>query len=213
MSKPEPELEQYILDHTSPEDPLLAELNRETWMRTVHPQMMAGHLQGRVLEMISRMIRPKRILEIGTFTGYATICLARGLAESGRLITIERDDEITDFARGYIEKSGLSDRISLLQGDARMIIPELNESFDLVYLDAEKDEYMEYYNLVLPKVRGGGFILADNVLWGGKVVRKTEPGDHFTKGILAFNQSIRDDERVEQLILPVRDGIMLIRKI
>ena len=206
-------LDQYILDHTSPEDPVLAELNRETWVRTVHPQMLAGHLQGKVLEMISCMIRPTRILEIGTFTGYSSICLAKGLARDGKLTTIERDDEITDFARKYISKSVAADSIKLLTGDAREIIPGLEDMFNLVYLDGEKDEYLAYYELVLPKVSEGGFILADNVLWGGKVTEKPHNGDHFTSGILAFNEHIKQDQRVEQLILPVRDGIMLIRKL
>lgn len=208
-----PGLEQYILDHTSPEDPLLEELNRNTWVSTVHPQMIAGHLQGKILEMISRMIQARMILEIGTFTAYSSICLARGLAEGGKLFTIEKDDEITEFAAGYINKSGLSDRITLLTGDARQIIPEMDGIFDLVYLDAEKDEYLDYYKIVFPKLRKGGFILADNVLWGGKVLETPESDDHFTKGILAFNETISRDPLVEQVILPVRDGLMLIRKI
>jgi caffeoyl-CoA O-methyltransferase len=212
MNNPDARLEQYILDHTSPEDPVLAELNRETWVRTVHPQMLAGHLQGKILEMISRMLRPSRILEIGTFTGYSSICLVKGLVENGQLITIEKDDEITAFAEKYISRSGNADSITLLIGDARKLIPTLNDSFDLVFLDAEKDEYLDYYELVLPKVRTGGFILADNVLWGGKVIQEPQNGDHFTGGILAFNEHIRKDKRVEQVILPVRDGIMLIRK-
>ncbi len=213
MDKPEARLEQYILDHTSPEDPVLAELNRETWVRTIHPQMLAGHLQGKILEMISRMIRPSRILEIGTFTGYSSICLVKGLVENGQLITIEKDDEITAFAEKYISRSGNADSITLLIGDARKLIPTLNDSFDLVFLDAEKDEYLDYYELVFPKVTAGGFILADNVLWGGKVIQEPQNGDHFTSGILAFNEHIRKDSRVEQVILPVRDGIKLIRKL
>ena len=206
-------LDQYILDHTSPEDPVLVELNRETWVRTVHPQMLAGHLQGKILEMISCMIRPSRILEIGTFTGYSSICLAKGMAKDGKLTTIEKDDEITDFAKKYISRSAAADSITLLTGDAREIIPGLNDKFGLVYLDADKDEYLEYYELVLPKVTKGGFILADNVLWGGKVIEKLDNGDHFTSGIIAFNEHVKQDQRVEQLILPVRDGIMLIRKL
>lgn len=210
--KPDEALEKYILDHSSPEDPVLAELNRETWVKTVHPQMIAGRLQGKVLEMVSFMINPSRILEIGTFTGYSAICLAKGLAEGGHLYTIERDDEITGLASRYIMKSGHAEQITLLCGDAREIVPGLKETFDLVYLDAEKDEYIDYYRLVLPKLRTGGFILADNVLWGGKVLETPESGDHFTHGILAFNAEIRKDPLVETLILPIRDGIMLIRK-
>jgi predicted O-methyltransferase YrrM len=213
MTKLDARLEQYILDHSSPEDPVLAELNRETWVRTVHPQMLAGHLQGKILEMVSCMVRPERILEVGTFTGYAAICLAKGLAGHGQLITIERDEEITAFAEKYITRSGAAGSITLLTGDARDIIPGLADRFDLVYLDADKDEYLEYYELVFPKVSDGGFILADNVLWGGKVIQDPANGDHFTGGIMAFNEYIRQDNRVEQVILPVRDGIMLIRKL
>ncbi len=213
MIRLDPGLEQYILDHTTPEDPLLAELNRETWLRTVHPQMLAGHLQGKILEMISHMIRPMYVLEIGTFTAYSSICLARGLAAGGHLYTIEKDDEITDFAREHIKRSGLNKRITLLTGDARNIVPGLEKSFDLAYLDAEKDEYPDYYELVFPQIKNGGFILADNVLWGGKVLENPENGDHFTAGILAFNETVHKDPRVEQVILPIRDGIMLIRKL
>ena len=192
---------------------MLVELSRETWLRTVHPQMIAGHLQGKILEMVSSMIRPSRILEIGTFTGYSSICLAKGLAAGGKLITIERDDEITGFAQKHISRSGFSDAITLLTGDARDIIPDLNEIFNLVFLDADKDEYLDYYHLVLPKVAAGGFLLADNVLWGGKVIQEAQSGDHFTGGILAFNEYVRRDNRVEQVILPVRDGIILIKKL
>jgi len=213
MKKPDDRLEQYILDHTSPEDPILAELNRETWVKTVHPQMLAGHLQGKILEMISFMLQPSSILEIGTFTGYSSLCLAKGLARDGKLITIEKDDEITAFAEKYISRSGSAGSINLICGDAREIIPGLDDVFDLVYLDAEKDEYLEYYELVFPKVSSGGFILADNVLWGGKVIQEPESGDHFTGGIMAFNEHVRKDKRVEQVILPIRDGIMLIRKL
>ncbi len=213
MTKLNARLEQYILDHTSPEDPVLAELNRETWVRTVHPQMLAGHLQGKLLEMISCMIRPDRILEIGTFTGYSSICLAKGLAEGGKLISIDRDDEVTALAKQYISRSGLAGSITLLTGDARDIIPGLTDQYNLVYLDAEKDEYLDYYELVFPKLAEGGFVMADNVLWGGKVIQEPADGDHFTGGILAFNEHVRQDKRVEQVILPVRDGIMLIRKL
>ena len=213
MIKFDPELEQYILEYTSDEDPVLAELNRETWKHTVNPQMLAGHVQGKILEMISRMIRPSRILEVGTFTGYSSICLAKGLSEGGQLITIEKNSEITDFAKVYISRSGLSGSITMLTGDAREIIPGLPQTFDLVYLDAEKEEYIEYYELAFAKVESNGFILADNVLWGGKVLREAGSGDLSTLGIRAFNEYIRRDARVDQVILPVRDGIMLIRKL
>ena len=208
-----PDIEKYILDHTTPEEPILAELNRKTYIKTVHPQMLAGHLQGKILEFISHMIQPENILEIGTFTGYSSICLAKGLLPGGKLITMEKNEEILPFAREYIERSGMDDRIQLVAGDAREFIPGPPDYFDLVYLDAEKDEYLDYYELVLPRVQPGGFILADNVLWGGKVVKSTDKTDHSTRGMVTFNRKIRDDGRVEQLILPVRDGIMIIRKL
>ena len=208
-----PDIEKYVLDHTTPEEPLLAELNRKTHVRTVHPQMLAGHLQGKILEFISQMVRPRNVLEIGTFTGYSSICLAKGLQQGGKLITMEKDEEILPFAREYIQKSDMGDSIQLVAGNAKEFIPGPPNYYDLVYLDAEKDEYIDYYELVLPKVKTGGFILADNVLWGGKVLELNEKSDHFTSGIVAFNRKIKDDDRVEQLILPVRDGIMLIRKL
>jgi len=209
----DPNIEKYVLDHTSPEEPLLAELNRKTHVRTVHPQMLAGHLQGKILEFISQMIRPQNVLEIGTFTGYSSICLAKGLQPGGKLITMEKDEEILPFAREYIQKSDVGDRIQLVAGNAKEFIPGPMNYYDLVYLDAEKDEYLDYYELVMPKVKTGGFILADNVLWGGKVLELNNKTDHFTSGIVAFNRKIKEDDRVEQLILPVRDGIMLIRKL
>jgi predicted O-methyltransferase YrrM len=159
------------------------------------------------------MIRPEHIIEIGTFTGYSSICLAKGLVPGGQLITMEKDEEILAFAGEYIEKSGLSDRIRLVAGDAKTYIPGPPEFYDLAYLDAEKDEYLDYYEQVLPKMKSGGFILADNVLWGGKVLGKKKKSDNFTGGILAFNEKISKDPRVEQVILPVRDGIMIIRKL
>lgn len=212
MNLIDPEIESYILDHTSPEEPLLAELNRRTHVSTVHPHMLAGHLQGKILEFISRMIHPEHILEIGTFTGYSAICLAKGLAPGGRLITLEKNEEILPFAKEYIERSGMGDRIKLVAGDAKSFIPGPPDYYGLVYLDAEKDEYPDYYEQVLPKVKPGGFILADNVLWGSKVLEKMKKSDNFTGGILAFNRKVGEDERVEQVILPVRDGIMIIRK-
>ena len=209
----DPDIERYVLDHTTPEEPLLAELNRKTYVRILNPQMLAGHLQGKFLEFISHMIRPEHILEIGTFTGYSSICLAKGLRPGGKLISMEKDEEILHFAREYIEKSGMGDRIQVVAGDAREFIPGPPDYYDLAYLDAEKDEYLDYYELVLPRVKAGGFILADNVLWSGKVLKITDKTDYSTRGIIAFNRKIRDDVRVEQLILPIRDGIMMIRKL
>ena len=207
-----PEIEKYIIDHTSDEDPVLAELNRRTHLDTVYPQMLAGKMQGRFLEFISRMICPENILEIGTFTGYSAICLAKGLKQNGRLYTIEINDELISFAAGFFKKAELTDRITQLSGDAKKIIPELNILFDLVYIDAEKSDYCEYYNLVIEKVRPGGWIITDNVLWGEKILEKPSHTDPSTRGIIEFNELVYQDNRVENLILPVRDGVMLIRK-
>jgi caffeoyl-CoA O-methyltransferase len=212
MLRINPQIEKYITDHTSEEDPVLAELNRRTNLDTVHPQMLAGKTQGRFLEMISRMIAPENILEIGTFTGYSAICLAKGLKKNGRLYTIEINDELITFAAGFFKRSGMADRITQLQGDARNIVPTLNIAFDLVFIDAEKSDYPEYYKLVFEKIRHGGWIIADNVLWGEKILEDTVQADASTRGILDFNNLVSNDNRVDNLILPVRDGIMLIRK-
>ncbi len=207
-----PELEKYIIDNTTGEDPVLAELNRRTHLDTVYPQMVAGKMQGRLLEMISRMIRPENILEIGTFTGYSAICLAMGLEDNGRLYTIEINDEMIRYAAEFFKKAGLSDKITQLQGDALEIIPGLNIIFDLVYIDAEKEDYTRYYNLVIDKVRPGGLILADNVLWDEKVLEDPSKTDPETRAIIEFNNMVCNDKRVVNLILPIRDGLMLIIK-
>jgi predicted O-methyltransferase YrrM len=205
-------LEEYIVGHSAPEDPVLGDLYRQTYLRFVNPNMVCGHFQGKFLELISGMLRPSLILEIGTFTGYSAICLARGLKENGRLITIETNDELADFAGLYFLKAGLEDRIIQKTGRAQDIIPSLNEEFDLVYIDGDKREYIDYYNLAIGKVKPGGFILADNVLWGGKVP-EGKPKDPQTRGIIDFNEMIIKQKDIENLILPVRDGIMIIRKL
>lgn len=212
MSLVNPDIEKYIIKHTTDEDPILTELNRRTYLETVYPQMIAGHLQGKLLEMLSRMIVPKYILEIGTFTGYSAICLAKGLAQDGRLYTIDINDELISFASSYFRKSNLIEKITQLTGDAREIIAGLDILFDLVYIDGEKKEYTEYYRLVIDKVRSGGWIIADNVLWGEKILEKNDPVDDSTRGIYEFNELVRQDDRVENLILPVRDGVMLVWK-
>ena len=206
-------IEQYINEHSSPEDEVLAELYRQTYNKTVHPRMIAGQIQGKFLEMISRMIQPEYILEIGTFTGYSAICLARGLKQGGQVYTIDIDEEVKELAATFIKKAGMDGSVITFNGDAKDIIPCMNQKFDLVYIDAEKDEYIDYYNLVIRKVKPGGFILADNVLWSGKVIQQPGSHDHFTKGIIAFNDMIHMDKRVEVVILPIRDGISLIRKL
>jgi predicted O-methyltransferase YrrM len=207
----EKKLEQYILEHTSSEDPVLEELYRQTHIRFVNPNMVSGHLQGRLLEMISKMIQPENILEIGTFTGYSAICLAKGLRPGGRLITIELNDELLPFAGSYFEKAGLSSVIEQLSGSALEIIPRLEHIFDLAFIDGDKREYVNYFEVVFDKVKPGGFIIADNVLWGGEVVKKGTR-DPQTKGILEFNEMINKKTDIEHLLMPVRDGLMLIRK-
>ena len=201
----------YLEDHSSPEDPVLEDLYRQTHIRFLNPNMLSGHLQGKFLELISYMIRPENILEIGTFTGYSAICLARGLKPNGRLITIENNDELTSFADSYFRRAGVDSKITQLTGNALEIIPGLDTSFDLVFLDGDKREYIEYYKLVIDKVRPGGFILADNVLWGGQVIEE-ETTDPQARGIIDFNSMLKNETNIENVIIPLRDGLMLIRK-
>jgi caffeoyl-CoA O-methyltransferase len=204
-------LEQYIDQHCTPEDPILEELYRQTHIRFLNPNMVSGHLQGKFLEFISFMIQPMNILEIGTFTGYSAICLSKGLKPGGKLITIELNDELTDFAHSYFIRAGAEKKIIQMTGIAQEIIPELDQMFDLVFIDGDKREYEEYYKMIINKVRPGGFILADNVLWGGHVT-EDETNDPQTRGIISFNNMIMNDSTVEKVILPLRDGLMLIRK-
>ncbi|MBW6534130.1 MAG: O-methyltransferase [Mariniphaga sp.] len=210
--KKENEIDKYILDHIGPEDQVLRELDRETHLKIPGARMISGHLQGKVLTLHSKMIRPERILEIGTFTGYSAICLAKGLKENGKLITIELDDELEELANKYFVKSGLKQKIIQVIGPALEIIPSLSEKFNLVFIDADKREYVEYYNLVFDKVRSGGYIIADNTLWSGKVLDTPVPSDEQTLGIINFNEMIKNDSRVEKVILPLRDGMTIIRK-
>ncbi len=202
----------YSIRHTSSDD-VLERLYRETHLTTVYPNMLSGPLQGKLLEFISRMIKPGRILEIGTFTGYSAICLARGLAPGGMLHTIDINDEITDTANRYFSEAGLQNSVKLHIGNALDIIPGLNETFDLVFIDADKEEYIRYYELVLPKVKTGGLILADNVLWGGKVLPGKTDHERETVSIRKFNEHILNDRRVEKLMLPFRDGLYLLYKL
>ncbi|MBN2862327.1 MAG: O-methyltransferase [Bacteroidales bacterium] len=202
--------EKYITDHSTPEDPLLEELYRQTHLRFVNPNMAVGFIQGKFLEFISRMIKPHKILEIGTFTGYSTICLAKGLEQAGKLITIEINDELKEFAQTYFKRAGLESVITQITGRAQDIIPELDHLFDLAYIDGDKREYIDYYFAVTKKMRPGGYIFADNVLWGEKIFDKTTK-DPQTRGIIEFNEMIKDQKNIEKIILPVRDGLMLIR--
>ncbi|QQS50063.1 MAG: O-methyltransferase [Bacteroidota bacterium] len=206
-------LEDYLVQHSSQEDPLLKELSRETHLKAINPRMLSGHLQGKLLEYISRMIQPLRILEIGTYTGYSTICLARGLKNGGHLHTIECNDEIVRIPKKYFKKAGLESNITLITGNALEIIPKLDEIYDLVFIDANKQEYLQYFELCLEKTRSGSTILVDNVLWDGKVLNADLNPDADTKAIMDFNQKLVTDARVEVLMLPLRDGISIIRKL
>ena len=206
------ELEDYILNHTESEDSVLKDLTRETHVKMLRPRMLSGHLQGKFLKMTCQMIRPLRVLEIGTFTGYSAISMAMGSSDDCIIHTIDCNDELEYFTRKYIKRSGFEDRIQFHVGDALEIIPNLDESFDLVFIDAAKDQYTKYYEAAFPKLNSGGFILADDVLWDGKVVNETENNDKQTRGILEFNKLIQEDSRVENVLLPIRHGLMMIRK-
>jgi predicted O-methyltransferase YrrM len=194
------------------EDNLLRQLRRETYIKVLMPRMISGHYQGLVLKFISKMIKPKTILEIGTFTGYSTLCLAQGLDDNGKIITIDKNDELAFISQKYFKKSNFYNNIHQIFGDAKKIIPELDCFFDLVFIDADKREYLQYYNLVFDKINNGGFIIADNVFWNGKVLEPIDPKDTYTKGILDFNNFVRSDNRVEKLTLAIRDGLMILRK-
>lgn len=202
----------YVKQHTTEESAVLFDLYRETNLKVMLPIMLSGHVQGAFLKMISQMMRPKNILEVGTYTGYSAICLAEGLTEDGLLYTIDKNPEITHVHQKYFEKAGIADKVRFFEGRALDILPDLDVVFDLVFIDADKTNYLNYYKLIFDKVRQNGFILADNVLWFGKVVKDVEENDLETKGILEFNEFIQNDERVENTLLPIRDGMMLIRK-
>lgn len=207
----DPAIQRYAESHTTAESALLKTINRETNATVMMPRMLSGHLQGRVLAMISRMIRPQFILEIGTYTGYSALCLAEGLQENGRLITLDINEELEDRVRGYFAKSELGQKIDFRIGRATDIIPKLTERFDLVFIDADKENYSRYYDLVIDRVNLNGYILADNVLWSGKVLEAKPDKD--TRAIIDFNARVHADTRVENVLLPIRDGIMLVRKV
>lgn len=206
------QLHAYCEAHTTPPGDVLYELERETHLKTLAPQMLSGHLQGQFLALLSKLMRPQAILEIGTFTGYAAICLAQGLAENGVLHTIEANQELEHFIRKYIAKAGLEDKIQLHIGRAEHVIPALNLLFDIVFIDAGKQQNAQFYDLVFNKVNTGGLIIIDNVLWSGKVLSEEEE-DEDTQAIQAFNRKVHEDPRVENLMLPVRDGVLIARKL
>ncbi|MCQ2283765.1 MAG: O-methyltransferase [Bacteroidales bacterium] len=207
------DIESYCEAHTTPESELLYRLNRQTHLETINPRMLSGQLQGEFLSMVSKMIHPKHILEVGTFTGYSAICLAGGLQAGGELHTIEVNIEYEDRIRQYVDAAGYRDRIQLHIGDAKELISQLDYPWDLVFIDAEKEDYGNYYEAVLPKVKQHGFILVDNTLWNGKVTQEVVRNDRDTQAILAFNDRVQKDERVRNLLLPFRDGIMMIEKL
>ncbi|MFT6855447.1 MAG: caffeoyl-CoA O-methyltransferase [Cyclobacteriaceae bacterium] len=202
----------YSEQHTSDDSSLLHQITRETNLNVLKPRMLSGHLQGRVLSMISHMIAPKNILEIGTYTGYSALCMAEGLTNDGQLITIERNEELASKIQHYFNQSAYTSKLHLKIGDAREIIPSLHQTWDLIFIDADKASYQTYFNLTIDHVRSGGFILIDNVLWSGKVA-ETDKNDKATLSMRAFNDAMHKDQRVENVLLPIRDGIMILRKL
>jgi predicted O-methyltransferase YrrM len=206
------ELDDYAVKHSQDEPKLLQELNRETYQKIMQPRMLSGHFQGRVLSMISKLINPKNILEVGTYTGYSALCLVEGMQNNGELHTIDNDEELYDFQRKYFNKSGLGNQIYQHLGNALEIIPKLNNTFDLVFIDADKENYSNYFNCVIDKLNSGGIILSDNVLWSGKVIEALQPDDTSTKALIEYNKLLKDDNRVETVLLPIRDGLTISRK-
>ena len=205
------ELEDYIEKHSENEPELLAALNKETYQKILLPRMLSGHFQGRVLSMLSKLIRPTNILEIGTYTGYSALCLCEGMQESGSLHTIDIKEELVDFQRKYFDKSPWGNQIIQYLGEAVDIIPNLELTFDLVFIDADKENYLIYYEMIVPKMNRGGIILSDNVLWSGKVVEPLDDGDMSTKILVEYNRHLKNDPRVETVLLPIRDGLTVSR--
>lgn len=206
-----PELEDYIEQHSEKEPELLAALNKETYQKILLPRMLSGHFQGRVLSMLSKLIRPLNILEIGTYTGYSALCLCEGMQKKGVLHTIDIKEELIDFQRKHFDKSPWGNQIVQHLGEAIDIIPTLDLKFDLVFIDADKENYLNYFELIVPKMNKGGIILSDNVLWSGKVLEPLNPKDISTKVLLEYNQLLKDDPRVETVLLPIRDGLTVSR--
>ena len=205
-------IQDYCEEHTSSEDAVLYELYRETNLKVLRPRMLSCKSQGTFLEIISRLLRPKRILELGTYTAYATICLAKGLAQDGIIYTIEYEEELEDRIKKYLRKANIEQKTKLFIGDAMDIIPTLNEQWDLIFIDADKINYLNYYKMLLPHLSPHGILLADNVLWSGKVIQDVQSNDKETQAILAFNQYVQNDERVKNMILPFRDGVMMVMR-
>ncbi len=204
-------IETYVVNHSQKEPELLQQLHKETWQKILNPRMLSGVFQGRVLSMISKLIYPTTILEIGTYTGYSALCLAEGIQKKGTLITIDINEELESFAKKYFEKSTYKNQIKQLIGNALDIIPSIDKKFDLVFIDADKSNYVNYFNLVIDKMNSGGVILSDNVLWSGKVVENLNPKDIDTKALMAYNKLLNSDSRIETVLLPIRDGLTISR--
>jgi caffeoyl-CoA O-methyltransferase len=202
----------YSISKSEKESKLLNDLYRETYLKVLNPRMISGHYQGRILSLISKIISPKKILEIGTYTGYSAICLCEGMDKDGILHTIDNNKELVEIQNKYFKRANLKDKIVQHSGDAKNIIPSIDEEFDIVFIDADKESYPEYYDLIINKVRSGGIIIADNILWSGKILEKVEKDDQATKSIIEFNNKIIEDDRVKNIILPIRDGLNIVRK-
>jgi caffeoyl-CoA O-methyltransferase len=204
-------IDDYIVNHSQQEPKVLQELSKETWQKVLNPRMLSGAFQGRVLSMISKLIQPKNILEIGTYTGYSALCLAEGLSSKGKVITIDKNEELETLQNKYFKKSGYRNQIEQKVGNALEIIPKINEKFDLVFIDADKSNYVNYFHLIIDKMNSGGIILSDNVLWSGKVVEALDPKDLDTKVLLDYNKLLNSDDRIETVLLPIRDGLTISR--
>ena len=205
-------IEDYITHHSEEEPPLLQQLSRETHLKILQPRMLSGHYQGRLLSLLSKLVHPKYILEIGTYTGYSALCLAEGLQKNGALHTIDIDEELVDFQRQYFDKSPFGEQIIQHLGNALDIIPQLNHSFDLVFMDADKEHYTNYFHLIIEKLNPGGILLSDNVLWSGKVTAPPKKNDFATKALIDYNRLLKTDKRIETVVLPIRDGLTVSRK-
>lgn len=207
------EIDDYVVAHSEKEPELLYNLNRQTHMKVLQPRMLSGHLQGRVLSMLSHMIQPKNVLEIGTYTGYSALCFAEGLQKDGKITTIDINYELEDIIKKHVDESEFKNNIDFKIGDATEIIPALEDEFDIVFIDADKSNYVNYYNLVFDKVKKGGYIIADNVLWSGKVIEDYDSLDRDTQIIMDYNKLVLEDDRVQNVLFPIRDGLMIARKL
>jgi predicted O-methyltransferase YrrM len=204
-------IDNYVVEHSQQEPEILKELSRETWQKVLNPRMLSGAFQGRVLSMIAKLIQPKNILEIGTYTGYSALCLAEGLHAEGKIFTVDKNEELETLQNKYFEKSGYRNQIEQFVGNALEIIPTIDAKFDLIFIDADKSNYINYFHLIIDKMNSGGIILSDNVLWSGKVVEKLDPKDKDTKVLLEYNKLLNMDDRIETVLLPIRDGLTISR--